>query len=275
MRPKTTRSVDANGARFHVAEAGEGPVIVLVHSGITDADMWDAQVEVLAVDRRVVTYDLRGFGRSTIPAAGYAHHDDLLALLDVLDVESATFVGASFGGEVVLAFAIEHPDRVDALVLVNTLAGVTDLSPELRSGWRAFEAAVEAGRFDDAVEIELRMWVDGPHRAASEVDAGVRERVRMMDAALLRRAAEQEAATERELDPPVLERLGEITAPTLVVVGGLDLRDALVSANVLVSSIPGAQRIDIPNAAHLPSLERPDEFNAAMLAFLAASPAAG
>ncbi len=261
--------LDINGARLYVAQTGEGPAIVLIHSGITDSRMWDDQVGAFAADHRVVAYDLRGLGRSTIPAAEYAHHEDLFVLLDTLGVESATLVGASFGGEVALAFVVEHPDRVDALVLVNTLAGVTDPSPELRSGWRAFEAAVDVGRFEEAVEIELGMWVDGPHRAVGGVDAGVRERVQEMDAALLRRAAEQEAATEREPEPPVLARLGEIAAPTLVVVGGLDLPDALVSADALEAGIPNARRLDQPDAAHLPSLERPDAFNAAVLAFLA------
>jgi len=129
-------------------------------------------------------------------------------------------------------------------------------------------AAVESGSFDDAVEFELQMWVDGPHRSAGDVDLAFRERVRSMDAALLRRAAEQEAATEREPEPPVLERLGTITAPALVVVGAIDGPDALASADVLVVDIRGARRLDIVGAAHLPSMECPGDFNPAVLAFI-------
>lgn len=268
MRQNPDRDFDINGALLHVTVTGEGAPILLIHSGITDSRMWEPQLESFAAGHRVVTYDLRGFGQSTIPASDYAHHEDLRALLDALDIDSATLVGASFGGDVVLAFAVEYPERVQALVLVDTLAGVTEPSPELRSGWRAVEDALESGSFDDAVELELRMWVDGPHRSAGDVDWDVRERVREMDAALLRRAGEQDAATERELDPPTLERLGTIAVPALVVVGVLDGLDALASADVLVAGIPGARRLDILGTAHLPSMECPDVFNPAVLAFI-------
>ncbi len=226
MRHTFAGEIDINGARLYVTVTGEGAPVVLVHSGITDSRMWDAQVASFSTAYRVVTYDLRGFGRSTIPADDYAHHEDLRSLLDATDIASATLVGASFGGKVALAVTVEYPTRIDALVLVNTLAGMTEPSPGLRSGWRAVEAALDSESFDDAVEVELQMWVDGPHRSATQVDQVVRERVREMDAALLRRAAEQDAATESELDPPVLERLGTISTPVRVVVDALDLPDA-------------------------------------------------
>ncbi|MDQ3442246.1 MAG: alpha/beta hydrolase [Chloroflexota bacterium] len=268
MRHTFAGEIDINGARLHVTVTGEGAPVVLVHSGITDSRMWDAQVVSFSTAYWVVTYDLRNFGRSTIPADDYAHHEDLRSLLDATDIASATLVGASFGGKVALAVTVEYPTRIDALVLVNTLAGMTEPSPGLRSGWRAVEAALDSESFDDAVEVELQMWVDGPHRSATQVDQVVRERVREMDAALLRRAAEQDAATESELDPPVLERLGTISTPVRVVVDALDLPDALTNAVVLGTGMPGARRFDIPGAAHLPSVECPGVFNPAVLSFI-------
>ncbi len=268
MRPSFDGEIDINGARLHVTLTGEGSPVVLVHSGITDSRMWGDQLVALAAHHRVVSYDLRGFGRSTIPAEAYAHHEDLRALLDACEVESAILVGASFGGEVVLAFAVAYPERIEALVLVNTLAGMTEPSPELQSGWRAVDAAFRSGSVDDAVERELRMWVDGLHRSPGDVDPDVRERVREMDAALLIRAAEQDAATETEPASPVREGLGTIAVPVLVVVGLLDLPDALASAETLVAGIPGARRLNIPDAAHLPSMERPDVVNSAIEAFI-------
>lgn len=260
--------IDINGARLYATVTGRGAPVVLVHSGITDSRMWRAQLESFAAHHRVLTYDLRGFGRSTIPAEAYVHHVDLKSLLDAFDIEAAVVVGASLGGDVALALAVEYPERVEALVLVNTLAGMTEPSPVMRSGWQAVDDALETGSVDDAVELEPRMWVDGPHRLPGNVDRDVREQVRAMDAALLRRAAEQAAATEREPDPPVLERLETIAIPVLVVVGALDGPDALASADVLVAAIPGARRLDIPGAAHLPSMECPGEFDPAVLAFI-------
>jgi pimeloyl-ACP methyl ester carboxylesterase len=259
---------DVNGASISYEVAGSGSVIVLIHAGITDCRMWDAQLSPFAEGHRVLRYDMRGFGASSLPAGDYAHHDDLRVLLDALGIDRAAVIGASYGGDVALAFALEVPARVDALVLVNTLAGTTGRSPALRAGWAEMEGALDAGRIDDALEVELRMWVDGPHRAPGDVDGALRDRVRNMDSALLRRQMQETGAIEAELDPPALDRLEEVTAPTLVIAGTLDLPDALASAEALAARIPNARRVSIEGAAHLPSMEHPDEFNRIVLEFL-------
>ena len=230
--------------------------------------MWDAQWSAFASEFQVVKYDMRGFGRSTLPPASYAHHHDLVAVLDILDIPRATLVGSSFGGDVATAFALDNPERVEALILVNTLAGASTRSDALRDGWKAIDALVESGDVDAAVELELRMWVDGPTRSPHEVDGSFRERVREMDMALFARAAEEEEASELPIDPPIVGRLHELRMPALIVVGELDVPDALTSANVLAERIPGAKLATIPDAAHLPSMERPTQFNRIVLDFL-------
>jgi pimeloyl-ACP methyl ester carboxylesterase len=263
-----------DGAELYVESAGTGAPVVLVHAGIADARMWDPTVPALATGHRVVRYDLRGYGRSTIPPAPYAHHDDLAAIFDALGLGPAVVIGASYGGNVAASFAVEHPERVRALVLVNTLAGMDAPSDQLRAGWRAVNEAMDRGDVPGAVEIESRMWVDGPHRRPDEVDPALRERVTAMNAAIFVRIDEQEAAEERELEPPIVERLAEIAAPTLVMVGMLDQPDAIASAEALVAGIPNARLVTIPDAAHLPSLERPEAVNQAVRAFLASLSAA-
>lgn len=264
-----TARLDINGARLHVETTGAGDPIVLVHAGIADARMWDPIVPALAGDHRVVRYDLRGYGRSTIPPAPFAHHDDLAAIFRELDLGPAVVIGASYGGEVATALAIERPELVRALVLVNTLAGMRKPSEQLRSGWKAVNAAMDRGDVPGAVEIETRMWVDGPHRQPAEVDPEVRERVTAMNAAIFARIDEVESAEEREPEPPVVDRLAEIAAPTLIVLGALDQPDAIASAETLAAGIRNARLVTIPDAAHLPSMERPDAFSRAVRAFLA------
>lgn len=273
MTETTIHQIAVNGAELHVETAGAGEPVVLVHAGITDSRMWEPQVEHLAPAHHVVRYDLRGFGRSTIPPEPFAHHEDLIALFDTLGLGPAIVVGASYGGEVAAAFTLEHPELVRGLVLVNTLAGMREPSEELRAGWRAVNAEMEEGNVEAAVEIESRMWIDGPHRTPGAVDASLRERVTAMNAAIFARMDEQEAAEERELDPPVVDRLAEIAAPTLIVVGTLDQPDALASAETLAAGIPNARRETIPDAAHLPSLERPDVFNRLLAESMGSLPA--
>jgi pimeloyl-ACP methyl ester carboxylesterase len=267
--PAGVSTLEINGARIHVELTGKGDPVVLVHAGIADARMWDPTVPALDGDHRVVRYDMRGYGRSTIPPHPFAHHHDLAALFHALDLGPAVVIGASYGGEVATALALEHPELVRGLVLINTLAGMREPSEQLRAGWRAVNAAMDQGDVPGAVEIETKMWVDGPHRQPAEVDLELRQRVTAMNGAIFARIAEVDAAEEREPDPPVVDRLGEIAAPTLVIVGMLDQPDAVASADTLAAGIPNATLIRIDDAAHLPSMERPEAVNQAVRQFLA------
>ncbi|MDP9364254.1 MAG: alpha/beta hydrolase, partial [Chloroflexota bacterium] len=139
-------------------------------------------------------------------------------------------------------------------------------SQALRDAWTAVDERIEAGDIAGAVELELRMWVDGPGRTPEEVDRSVRERVREMDAALF---AQPDEGEPQPLDPPAAARLHEVAVPTLVLVGHRDQPDVLAGAETLAAGIPGARRAVIPNTAHLPNLERPAEFNRLVLEFLA------
>ena len=124
----------------------------------------------------------------------------------------------------------------------------------------------EAGDIPGAVEYELRMWVDGPDRGPDAVDPEMRERVREMNAALF--ARDDDAGEEIPLDPPAAERLAEISAPTLIVYGDKDVMDVRQAAGPLAATIPGARLAVIPDAAHLPQMERPELFNEIVLGFL-------
>ena len=258
----------ANGADLWHERIGSGRAIVLVHAGIADSRMWDPQVAAFSGDHLVLRYDMRGFGQSSIPPKPYSHHNDLTALIQALDIQDAMVIGASYGGNVAAEFTLEHPESVRALILVNSLVGMAQPSPGLLDGWNAVNAAMDAGAIDHAVELETRMWIDGPQRSPDEVDPELRAKVTAMNAALFARIDEQEAAEEQELDPEALGRLPEIQVPTLIIVGELDQLDAMVSADALVAGIPGARKVTIPDAAHLSSMERPATFNRIVRDFL-------
>jgi 3-oxoadipate enol-lactonase len=117
-----------------------------------------------------------------------------------------------------------------------------------------------------AVECESRLWVDGPRRTPDQVDASVRERVRVMNTAISLQP--EEVGTRERLDPPAITRLGEITAPTLVVVGDGDVPDVIATADLLASRIAGARKVILPDVAHMLTMERPDTFNRLVLDFL-------
>lgn len=251
--------------------AGDGPAVVLVHAGICDSRMWDPQWTSFPRDHRTVRYDLRGFGRSPLTPGPPADARDLAALLDGLGVERAALVAASYGGRVALELAVARPDLVELLVLAGASLPGHDWSPALRDYFAQEEAALERGDIDAAVEASLRTWVDGSGRPAGAVDPTVREAVRRMQ----RRAFELQLPfadndeEEENLEPDWPDRLGKVQAPALVLVGDHDQPDIHETARRLAGELPQARTATIAGAAHLPSMERPAEFDRLVLAFLA------
>jgi pimeloyl-ACP methyl ester carboxylesterase len=251
-------------------QAGEGPPVVLVHEAIADSRMWDPQWKTFPGAHRTIRYDLRGFGRSPIEPGAFSHARDLVGLLDELDLERTSLVGGSLGGQVALEVALAQPERVEKLVLMDPGLPGHSWSDDTKAGWAEEEAACERGDIDAAVEVNLRMWVDGPRRSPGEVAAGVRDRVAEMQ----RRALELQLPVDGSVTVELLvadlaDRLDEVRSPTLVLTGEEDRDDMQEIADLLAERIPDARRASIAGAAHIPSLERPEEFDRLVLGFLA------
>ena len=247
--------------------------MVLVHAGVGDRRLWDAQVEPFAEAHRVVRLDLRGFGESALPGGPFSHVDDVRALLDHLEIERAALVGNSFGGRVALDFALIHPERTTALVLVGSALTGYEASAAMDAFDEEEEAFLDDGKLDEAVELNLRTWLDGPERESAPVSPELRARVAEMQRSSLEtlvRAYEgsPEPGPIAWADPPAATRLAEVPAPTLVVVGKLDQPDFRAISERLGAEIPGAETAAL-DTAHLPALERPEEFNRLVLGFLA------
>ena len=263
---------DVNGARLWYEVAGRGPAVVLVHAGIVDSGMWKGQFDRFAEQYRVVRYDARGYGRSNLPGGPYSHADDLRALFEYLDLGPAAIVGVSMGGAADLELALSAPELVTALVLVGSGLPGHEWSEEVRRLGETEDELLERGDVDGAVELNMRLWVDGPRRTPADVDPAVRS----FAAEMQRRAIEiqlpvwqSDTPPERiGLDPSPHLRLGEVRAPTLIVVGAEDVPDVHAIAEQLQTGIAGATTVVLEGTAHLPPLERPEEFNEAVLDFL-------
>jgi pimeloyl-ACP methyl ester carboxylesterase len=247
--------------------AGEGPAVVLVHEGICDSRMWDREWQEWSPSFRLLRVDLRGFGNSPLEPGAFAQARDLIEALEAQGMERAALVGVSLGGRVALEVALARPELVSALVLVAPGLPGHEWSQEMRDAWAEEEAEFEAGDLDAAVEASLRTWVDGPRRRPEDVDPQVRARVGEMQ----RRAYELAVGVEDEeelLVDDLAQKLGEIQVPTLVLVGEEDQPDMHAIAERLAREIPGARRATIAATAHVPSLERPREFDELVLPFL-------
>lgn len=248
--------------------AGEGPQLVLVHEGICDSRMWDLQWEQWSRSRRLLRVDLRGFGRSPLEAGPFAHARDVIEAIERHGFGPTALLGVSLGGRVALEVAVARPELVSALVLVAPGMPGHEWSEELRARWGEEEAAFEAGDLDGAVEASLRTWVDGPRREPEDVDPVVRSLVGEMQ----RRAYELQGVVDEDEEElfveDVAQRLGDVRAPTLVIVGEEDQPDMHAIAKRLAAEIPGARLETIADTAHVPSMERPREFDELVLPFL-------
>jgi 3-oxoadipate enol-lactonase len=253
---------EVNGTRLYYETAGRGPAVVLIHGGLNDSRLWDEQMKPLSKHFRVVRYDLRGFGRSNAERVEFWPTEDLRALLDLLKIERATLVGLSLGGIVAADFALEHPDRVERLVLVGSGLRGAGLPPDEKAV--AARRAAESEGMGKYFETFLQ----------SDMLAGLRTRPRARDA--MRRMMVENykanayisAGYSQSPEPPTAQRLGQIKAPTLVIVGSLDGRNLQTIADTLAAQIPGARKVVIDGASHHPPVETPRQFNRALLDFL-------
>ncbi|MEZ4674297.1 MAG: alpha/beta fold hydrolase [Caldilineaceae bacterium] len=251
--------------------------MVLIHAGICDSRMWDDQVAPLAEHFQVIRYDMRGYGQTAPVDRPYAHHDDLHALLDHLGIAQAHLIGASMGGTTALDFALTYPARVRSLTLVcSEPSGYLDLDEngeeyeeEVPDHWDQIVEAFQLGAYESVAEWEVRFWVDGPARTPDQVDAAVRRRVYEMDVIALRNEA-KELGENQPLDPPAFERLAEVKIPTQIMIGDRDQPVMRRAADHMAHQIAGAQKVVMADAAHLPSMEQPTQFNQLVLDFLMA-----
>ena len=254
------------GGELYYEVDGEGPAVVLLHAGVANSRMWDAQVDVWRDRFRVIRYDQRGLGRTTIEDVPFSNRDDIRRLLDHLDVKQASLVGNSRGGQIAIDFTLEQPDRVAALVPVGSGLGGLD-GPDDGIDWDAMEELWKSKQWDELVEREVRIWTDGIGQPADRVAPDVRRH--MVEWGLENYRAEQTAEKAQPLDPPAAGRLAEFSVPTLVIWGDLDAPSVVAASQKLAAEVAGARSHEFSGVAHMVSLERPAEFNSLVGEFLA------
>jgi pimeloyl-ACP methyl ester carboxylesterase len=245
-----------NGIAYDVQ--GKGPVVVLITGSNLDRRMWAREAGWLASDHTVVRYDLRAHGASDTATMPFRHVDDLFSLLDEIGVQKATLVGLSAGSVIALDAALAAPSRVDRLVLVGP--GVSGF----RSGAQlpfaaALVAALQARDYAKAGEVLLGSSV---FEVPRESQALVRQMV-MENDRLWSIPREMLLQVER----PAIDRLNEVTRPTLIMLGELD-RFQREEAELLARRVAGARLVVIPNGGHLLNLTSPEEFRAEVSQFV-------
>jgi 3-oxoadipate enol-lactonase len=268
-------TIPVPGGTLWAQWAGTGTGVVLIHAGIADARMWDPQWDRLVSEHRTARYDTRGFNRTTTEDVPFSNRADVIAVMDAARMDRAVLVGCSRGGSIALDTALEYPDRVSGLVWVCggvSGAEVDDL-PEATALFDRQEPLFEAKDWEALADLDVQIWIDGVGQPAGRAAESVRTLVRQM--CLETYTKELEEGQPIVLDPPALGRLGELRVPVLAIVGLLDLPATSTTASMLVEGAQNGRRIDVPDVAHLPSLERPTWFTEMLRSFLDEVEAAG
>ena len=259
--------VQANGVRLYYETRGEGEPLVLVPGFGTGAWIWYRQVPALAERFRVITFDPRGVSRSE-SAEGQltirTFADDIAALLEELKVESAHVLGASFGGFVAQEFALAYPERTHCLILCCTSyggPGHVPPAPETLAAIASTKGLNTAERvrenlllaFSPGFVAEQPEEVERVTRLRAENNVPEQEYLRQLQAAMAFNTA---------------ARLSEIKAPTLVITGDADVIVPMRNSLNLAARIPGATLQVVSGGSHTFFIERPEEFNRAVIEFI-------
>lgn len=251
---------------LYYAERGAGRPLLLLHGHTLDHRMWDGLLPYLTPNYRLIIPDLPGHGRSGLPPDGAPLADDLAGLLRHLDLKRAAVCGLSAGGAAAISFALHHPALCEALIPVDSA-----LFGYRFPTWPGPKPYVQIARTQGR-EAGLQAWLADPLFApalASPAGEQVKAIIRECPGDLWLKPS---PSPVRAGAVPEVERLGEIQAPTLVVVGEADLPDFHQIADLLAQTIPGARRVLIGEAGHLCPMEQPETFAAVLKAFLETIP---
>jgi 3-oxoadipate enol-lactonase len=256
--------ISANGIQLNFEASGptDAPTVVMSHSLAATNAMWDPQMDVLK-DYRVVRYDMRGHGLSDAPDIDYSLEmlaDDLLALMDVLEINRTHYIGLSMGGMIGQMAALKDQNRFLSLSLCDTMSSVT---PEMKPAWDERIANARTGGMESLLESTMSRWFSKDYMAAEPKECDkVRDMIRNTQVTGFCGCCR----AIQGLD--LTDKISNITVPTQMIVGEDDPGTPVAAHEVMHEKIKGSELVVIPNALHFSNVEQKDDFNDAYMKFL-------
>jgi pimeloyl-ACP methyl ester carboxylesterase len=270
MPPKTSGFANIDNAKIYYEMAGKGIPFVMIHAGVADSRQWNNEFTAFAENYQVIRYDMRGYGKSEPVDGEFSHLSDLVSLLDALEIHGPlVMMGCSMGGGLALDFALTYPSRVQALIMVGSGPSGLELDVPASAKFADAEKAFEAGDLDLVAEIETQIWFDGRDRAPDQVDQAMRKLLYEMNHIALSHEVKQLGKRLPNTPTPAFDRLGSLNIPVLVIVGAQDTLYILAAADYMIERISSARKVMIEDAAHLPNMDQPHEFQGIVKDFLA------
>ena len=258
-----------DNAKIYYETAGMGIPLVMIHAGVADSRQWNNEFTEFAQSYQVIRYDMRGYGKSEPVDGEFSHMSDLVSLLDALEIHGPLIImGCSMGGGLAMDFALTHPSRAKALIMVDAGPSGLELDVATPPKFADAEKAFEAGNLDLVAEIETQIWFDGMDRTPEQVNQAMRKLLYEMDRIALSYEVKQLGKRLSNTQTPAFDRLSDLDIPVLVIVGAHDTPYILAAADYMTEKIQSARKVIIEDAAHLPNMDQPHEFQGIVKDFL-------
>jgi pimeloyl-ACP methyl ester carboxylesterase len=254
-----------DGTRIDVYYSGTGPALLLVHGWSIDRRSFAPQIAPFSREMRVITYDRRGFGKSTAAPDLSAELDDIDCILDSLGVSQVHLLGVSQGGRLALRYAVTRPHRLASLILQGAVLDgyVVEEPPEEQLPLGHYQELALQGRMDEV----RRLWLEHPMMSAGVTDPALREEIRALVADYSGADLTATTPPARPFDVDVMAALQKIDLPTLVITGALETSGRKAHARKICELLRGAREIEMAHSGHLSNLTEAGSYNAAVLAF--------
>ncbi|MDB5087020.1 MAG: hypothetical protein JWR09_1014 [Mucilaginibacter sp.] len=260
-------AVSINNLKIYYKITGKGEPILLVHGHPFDHTMWDSQIKSFSKLYQVITPDVRGYGKSSLPKSAATRFEDyatdLLALMDTLGINSFHLSGLSQGGQIIMEIFRQAPSRIKSLIFADTFASLD--TPEVKQGRYDTADRLEKEGMDTYSDEVIYKMIKPEHVASQPAVAA--HIIKMMKATSPKGAATALRARAERIDY-LKDILPTINIPTLVIVGRQDEFTPVAKAEELQQSLQNCKLVIIEDAGHMPNLEHPEEFNNAVLDFL-------
>jgi len=262
---RETGYAEVNGTRLYYEVLGEGEPIVLIHGNAGDCRIWDDQFEPLSHSYKVLRYDVRGFGKSSMPEEGvpYSHHDDLKALMNHLRMPKAHICGSSMGSSIAVNFVLTNPGMSRSLIAVGPWVFGHD-SPSVREAYSVLDEIRDILEREDA-KAAIDRWCESSFAGALDTEGAERTRQIGIDYSFWHLTHVDPAV---HVSPRAAQQLKKITQPTLIVTSELDLKACKEFADLMEQKIPHSKKVVISDSGHAMHIDRPDEFNKLVLDFI-------
>lgn len=272
--PQTTSGfIHIGNAKIYYESAGTGMPLVMIHAGVADSRQWNNEFAFFSQNHRVIRYDMRGYGKSEPVEGEFSHLSDLVSLVEALNIlEPFVLMGCSMGGGLAMDFAVRYPAKARAIIMVGSGPSGLELDVPASPKFADVEQAFEAGNLDLVAELETQIWFDGTGRSPEQVNPVMRKLLYEMNHLALIHEVKQLGKRLPNAETPAVEQLKDLNLPVLIVVGVHDTPYTLAAADYMEKHIKLSRKVTIEDAAHLPNMDQPDEFQEIIQRFLQSLP---